>query len=55
MVTDIQRIVVGLKLRETKLYNGMLYSTEACTNSSYKEIERMEQGDMAALRTIIGG
>ena len=46
---------VGLKLRESKLCNGMLYSTEAWTNISDKKIERMEQVDMAALRTIIGG
>jgi hypothetical protein len=52
---DKRRIEVGLKLRQTKLCNGMLYSTEAWTNISDKEIERMEQVDLAALRTIIGG
>ena len=52
---DRRRVIIGLKLRETKLCNGMLYSTEAWTNISDKEIERMEQVDLAALRTIIGG
>ena len=52
---DKRRIEVGLKLWEAKLCNGMLYSTEAWTNISDKEIERMEQVDLAALRTIIGG
>ena len=50
-----RKVQVGLKLRETKLCNGMLYSTEAWTNIPEKEVERLEQVDMAALRTIIGG
>ena len=52
---DGRKVEVGLKLRETKLSNGMLYSTEAWTNIPDKEVERLEQVDMAALRTIIGG
>ena len=52
---DKRKVEVGLKLRETKLCNGMLYSKEPWTNISEKEKERMEQVDLAALRTIIGG
>ena len=33
----------------------MLYSIEAWSNVPDKEIERLEQVDMAALRTIVGG
>ena len=51
---DKRTVEVGLKLRETKLCNVMLYSTEAWTNISDKDIERMEQVDMARLRAIIG-
>ena len=35
--------------------NGILYSTEAWTNISDKEYERLEQVDLAVLRAIIGG
>ena len=51
---DMKKVEVGLKLREVKLCNGMLYSSEAWTNIQDKEIERLEQVDMSALRTIIG-
>ena len=54
-IPDMRKVKIGLKLRETKLCKGMLYSTEAWTNISDKEIKRMGQVDMAALRTIIGG
>ena len=33
----------------------MLYSTEAWTNISYREYERLEQVDMAAIRALVGG
>ena len=50
-----RKIQVGMKLREAKLLNGILYSTEAWNNTSNKEYERLEQVDMAALRALIGG
>ena len=50
-----RKLEVGLKLRETKLCNGMLYSTEAWSKISNKEIDRMETVDAAALRAIVGG
>ena len=49
------KVQVGLKLREAKLLNGILYSTEAWNNMSDKEYERLEQVDMAALRALVGG
>ena len=49
------KIQVGLKLREAKLLNGILYSTEAWNNTTDKEWERLEQVDMAAFRALIGG
>ena len=50
-----REICYGLKLRETKLLNGILYSTEAWNSISDKEYERLEQVDMAAMRAIVGG
>ena len=35
---DRRKVEVGLKLREIKLGNGMLYSTEAWTNIPDKEV-----------------
>ena len=48
-----RKLEVGLKLRETKLCNGMLYSTESWSKISNKEIDRMETVDAAALRAIV--
>ena len=50
-----RQIEVGLKLRETKIHNGILYNSEAWSNLTEKDTERIEQVDMAALRAIIGG
>ena len=52
---DMKKVEIGLKLREVKLCNGMLCSTEAWTKIQEKKIERLEQVDMSALRTIIEG
>jgi hypothetical protein len=52
---DKGKVQVGLKLREAKLLNGILYSIEAWNNMSDKEYERLEQVDMAALRALVGG
>ena len=40
-------------MRETKLCNGILYSTEAWTNISDRECERLKQVDMAAIRALV--
>ena len=52
-----RKIQVGLKLREAKLLNSILYSTETWTNTTDKdkEWERLEQVNMAAFRALIGG
>ena len=52
---DNRRIEVGLKLREAKVHNGSLFNSEAWSNLADKDIERVEQVDLAALRAIIGG
>ena len=50
-----RKIQVGLKFRDAKLLNGILYSTEAWNNISDKEWERLEQVDMAAFRALADG
>ena len=50
-----RRIEVGLKLREAKVHNGILYNSEAWSNVTDKDMDRLGQVDMAALRAIIGG
>ena len=52
---DIRRIEVGLKLREAKVHNGILYNIEAWSNVSDKDMDRLGQVDTAALRAIMGG
>ena len=38
-----RRIEVGLKLREAKVHNGILFNSEAWSNLSDKDIEKLEQ------------
>ena len=52
MPTD-RRIEVGLKLREAKIHNGILYNSEAWSNYSDKDMEKLEQVDMAAIRALM--
>jgi hypothetical protein len=52
---DVRRIEVGLKLREAKVHNGTLFNSEAWSNVADKDIERVEQVDIVAIRAIIGG
>ena len=54
MPTD-RRIEVGLKLREAKIHNGILYNSEAWSNYSDKDMEKLEQVDMAAIRALMDG
>ena len=54
MPTD-RRIEVGLKLREAKIHNGILYNSETWCNYSDKDLEKLEQVDMAAIRALMDG
>ena len=51
----VRRIEVGLKLREAKIHNGILYNSEAWSNCSDKDMEKLEQVDMAAIRAVMDG
>ena len=51
----IRKVEVGLKLREAKIVNGMIYSTEAWSSISNAELTRLEQVDMAGLRALVQG
>ena len=48
-----RKIEIGLKMREAKLLNGMIFSTEAWTSISDTELTRMEQVDLALLRSLV--
>ena len=50
---DKHKIEIGLKMRDSKLMIGMLYTTEAFISD--KEMERMEQVDLALPKTLIIG
>ena len=52
---QVRKVEVGLKLREAKIVNGMIYSTEAWSSISDKELTRMEQVDLACLRSLVKG
>ena len=50
---NIRKIEIGLKLRDAKLINGMIYSTEAWSRISDTEVTRLEQVDFALLRSLV--
>ena len=50
---NIRKIEIGLKLRDAKLINGMIYSTEAWSRISETEVTRLEQVDLALLRSLV--
>ena len=52
---NIRKIEVGLKLREAKLHNGILFNSEAWSNVADTDMEKLEVVDRAALRALIGG
>ena len=52
---DRHKIEVGLKMRDSKLCNGMLFSIEAWSYISDREMDRMEQVELALLKTLING
>ena len=51
----IRRVEIGLKLREAKVHNGILYNSEAWSNVSDADMERLEQVSTAALRALVDG
>ena len=50
---DTRKVEIGLKLRDAKLINGMIYSTEAWSKISDNELHRLEQVDFALLRSLV--
>ena len=52
---DTRRIEVGLNLRMAKLINGTIYSSEAWSKITENELTRLEQVDLALLRSIVSG
>ena len=48
------RIQIGLKLRETKLCNGLIFNSEAWSSLSERDIERLEQVDLSLIRSLTG-
>ena len=48
------RIQIGLKLRETKLCNGLIFNSEAWSSLSERDIERLEQVDLSLIRSLPG-
>ena len=51
----MRKVEIGLKLRDAKLINGMIYSTESWSKISDKELTRLEQVDMALLLSLAEG
>ena len=49
------KIEVGLKLRESKLCNGILFSTEAWSSISDIDMDRLEQVDTGLLKQLVDG
>ena len=47
-----RRIEVGLKLREAKVHDGILYNSEAWSNLADKDMDKFEQVDMASIALI---
>ena len=47
-----RKIEIGLKMREAKLLNGMIYSSEAWSKISDSELVRLEQVDFSLLRSL---
>ena len=49
------RVKICLKMRDAKLANGMLFSTEAWSSITDREMDRIEQVDLALFRTLMDG
>ena len=51
----VHKVEIGLKLREAKLHNGILFNSEAWSNVSDSDMERLEQVDTSALKDLVTG
>ena len=52
-LSEIRRIEIGLKLREAKEPNGILYNSEGWSNVSDADMERLKQVATAVLRALV--
>ena len=52
--TGTLRTQIGLKMRETKLCNNLLYNAEAWSYISDRDISRLEQVDLSLLKSLVG-
>jgi hypothetical protein len=52
---DKRQLEIGLKLRDTKLHNGILFNSEAWSSTPDKLMKRLEQVDVAALQALVAG
>ena len=52
---DIRRVEVGLNLRMAKQVNGTVYSSEAWGKVTEVELTRLEQVDLALLKSLVSG
>ena len=52
---EVRRVEIGLQLREAKIVNGMIFSSEAWSSISDTELTRLEQVDMSGLRALVKG
>ena len=50
---DNRKVEIGLKLRDAKLINGMIFSTEALSKVSDAELSRLEQVDLEILQNLV--
>ena len=50
---DNRKVEIGLKLRDAKLINGMIFSTESWSKVSDTELRRLEQVDISMLRNLV--
>ena len=50
-----RKVEIGLKMREAKLLNSMIFSTEEWSSISNGEMTRLEQVDMSLLRSLVEG
>ena len=52
--TGTLRTQIGLKMRETKLCNNLLYNAEAWSYISDRDMSRLEQVDLSFLKSLVG-
>ena len=52
---DTRKVEIGLNLRMAKLINGTIYSSEAWGKMTNNEMTRLEQVDLALLRSLVAG